>query len=109
MRLPPRQIRKARIEIIPMIDTIFFLLVFFMIASLTMIRMRAIAVAVPKNSSASSASASTGAGASGGNLILTMTDRDEYFLGKQRLGMDPAALQTALAARLQAGRRGPWC
>ena len=32
-RRPPR---KARIEIIPMIDTVFFLLVFFMMASLAM-------------------------------------------------------------------------
>jgi biopolymer transport protein ExbD len=32
-RRPPR---KARIEIIPMIDTVFFLLVFFMMASLSM-------------------------------------------------------------------------
>jgi biopolymer transport protein ExbD len=32
MRLSRRTVKKARIEIIPMIDTIFFLLVFFMIS-----------------------------------------------------------------------------
>ncbi|HPP74820.1 MAG TPA: biopolymer transporter ExbD, partial [Armatimonadota bacterium] len=36
MKLNRFQPKKARIEIIPMIDTIFFLLVFFMIASLAM-------------------------------------------------------------------------
>ena len=37
MRLPRKGNRKkARIEIIPMIDTIFFLLVFFMISTLSM-------------------------------------------------------------------------
>ena len=34
MRLSRRTIKTARIEIIPMIDTIFFLLVFFMISTL---------------------------------------------------------------------------
>ena len=38
MRLVRRTIKKARIEIIPMIDTIFFLLVFFMISTLSMAR-----------------------------------------------------------------------
>ena len=36
MRIQRRSIKKARIEIIPMIDTIFFLLVFFMISTLSM-------------------------------------------------------------------------
>jgi len=99
MRLPTRQIRKARIEIIPMIDTIFFLLVFFMIASLTMIRMRAISVALPKTSSAASGSA---AGAASSNLILTVPNTGGYFLGKQRVGANPNALQSALTTQLQA-------
>ena len=34
MQLSRRTIKRARIEIIPMIDTIFFLLVFFMISTL---------------------------------------------------------------------------
>lgn len=36
-REPGAQIKRARIEIIPMIDTIFFLLVFFMMSVLTMV------------------------------------------------------------------------
>lgn len=40
--------KKARIEIIPMIDTMFFLLVFFMIATLSMSIMRGMQVNLPK-------------------------------------------------------------
>lgn len=40
--------KKARIEIIPMIDTMFFLLVFFMIATLSMTVMRGMPVNLPK-------------------------------------------------------------
>jgi biopolymer transport protein ExbD len=90
--------RKARIEIIPMIDTIFFLLVFFMIASLNMTRMRAMSVALPKNG-APAAAAANGSGT--GDLILTLTDTGDYYLGKQRLGPDGASLQAGLADRLQ--------
>lgn len=40
--------KKARIEIIPMIDTMFFLLVFFMIATLSMTVMRGMPVNLPR-------------------------------------------------------------
>lgn len=40
--------KKARIEIIPMIDTMFFLLVFFMIATLSMTVMRGVPVNLPQ-------------------------------------------------------------
>ncbi len=42
--------KKARIEIIPMIDTIFFLLVFFMFTSLSMVKMNGMDVSLPKDS-----------------------------------------------------------
>ena len=48
MRLARRQIKKARIEIIPMIDTIFFLLVFFMISTLSMARYSGLPVNLTK-------------------------------------------------------------
>jgi biopolymer transport protein ExbD len=48
MRLPRRELSKARIEVIPMIDIIFFLLVFFMISTLSMTVNRALPVNLPK-------------------------------------------------------------
>jgi len=47
MRLPTSAKKKARIEIIPMIDTMFFLLVFFMIATLAMTLQRGMPVNLP--------------------------------------------------------------
>ncbi|MBC8143057.1 MAG: biopolymer transporter ExbD [Armatimonadetes bacterium] len=49
MKLPQTTFRKARIEIIPMIDAIFFLLVFFMFSSLSMVKMNGLPVALPKS------------------------------------------------------------
>ena len=43
-----RQYRKGRIEIIPMIDVMFFLLVTFMLASLSMQSLNSITVNLPK-------------------------------------------------------------
>ena len=50
MKLTLRQPKKARIEIIPMIDTVFFLLVFFMMASLSMTVYRGVPLSLPKAS-----------------------------------------------------------
>src|ERR1700678_4511850 len=43
----PRQKRRARIEIIPLIDIIFFLLATFVMVSLSMVKNRAIPVNLP--------------------------------------------------------------
>ncbi|CQR71761.1 Biopolymer transport protein ExbD [Sporomusa ovata DSM 2662] len=47
MKIPRKPLKKARIEIIPMIDTMFFLLVFFMLASLTMTNQFSLPVNLP--------------------------------------------------------------
>ncbi len=47
MRLKRRLTKKARIEIIPMIDTMFFLLVFFMVATLSMTVQQGLSVNLP--------------------------------------------------------------
>jgi biopolymer transport protein ExbD len=52
VRLRRPEPKKARIEIIPMIDTIFFLLVFFMVASLAMTKMTGMPVQLPKSTTA---------------------------------------------------------
>ena len=43
----PQRRKRARIEIIPMIDTIFFLLVFFMVVSMSLTRQAGIGVEPP--------------------------------------------------------------
>jgi len=52
MHVPPLRVRRrARIEIIPLIDIIFFLLATFMMVSLSMIQNRALSVHLPVASS----------------------------------------------------------
>ena len=55
MKLRRRPSKKARIEIIPMIDVIFFLLVFFMVSSLAMTRVNSLKVTLPKTASSAEA------------------------------------------------------
>src|SRR5262247_561497 len=51
MRVPRKHMAKARIEIIPMIDIIFFLLVFCMVSTLAMTINRGLPVNLPKAAS----------------------------------------------------------
>jgi biopolymer transport protein ExbD len=51
MRVPRQRLEKARIEIIPMIDIIFFLLVFFMVSTLSMTINHGLPVNLPKAAS----------------------------------------------------------
>ena len=55
MKLTRKPLKRARIEIIPMIDVIFFLLVFFMISSIAHDKFNSISVNLPKTSSQASA------------------------------------------------------
>ncbi|HEY3265442.1 MAG TPA: biopolymer transporter ExbD [Armatimonadota bacterium] len=48
MRLRKRNAKKGRIEIIPMIDVVFFLLVFSMLSALSMAEINRLATDVPK-------------------------------------------------------------
>ena len=67
--------KKARIEIIPMIDTIFFLLVFFMIESLSMVQMQSRRVSLPVSQTARARP--------GANVIVTLTGDGEYYVDRQ--------------------------
>jgi biopolymer transport protein ExbD len=49
MRLSQPPPKKGRIEIVPMIDAIFFLLVFFMFSSLSMVKMKGLGMALPRS------------------------------------------------------------
>ena len=86
MRIQRRSIKKARIEIIPMIDTIFFLLVFFMISTLSMTQFKGMPVNLPKAASGQQAPAESAA--------ITINKGHQIFLDKQPVE------KTSLADRL---------
>jgi biopolymer transport protein ExbD len=77
MRVPRQRPEKARIEIIPMIDVIFFLLVFFMISTLSMTINRGLPVNLPTAASSQRDLRET--------LNLTLTQEGEMFLNKERI------------------------
>ena len=90
MRIQRRSIKKARIEIIPMIDTIFFLLVFFMISTLSMSQFKGMPVNLPKAASGQQAPAESAA--------ITIDKDGRLFLNQQAI--DKAALGAALRQQL---------
>ena len=76
MRIPRREPEKARIEVIPMIDIVFFLLVFFMISTLSMTINRSLPVNLPK-------AASSQQELPGETANLTVTKDGALFLNKE--------------------------
>ncbi len=90
MRIQRRNIKKARIEIIPMIDTIFFLLVFFMISTLSMTQFKGMPVNLPKAASGQQAPAESAA--------ITINKDNRVFLDKQ--AVDKADLPDLLRDQL---------
>ena len=91
MRLARRTIKKARIEIIPMIDTIFFLLVFFMISTLSMSRYSGLPVNLPK--------AATGQQPPSEAAAVTIGTDGKITLDKQEIRREQIA--AALKIRLE--------
>jgi biopolymer transport protein ExbD len=77
LRIRRRQEDKARIELIPMIDTMAFLLVFFMIASLAMSRQAGLPVNLPR---AEAAAAQTWGDRA---LVVTLDEAGRLFLNKE--------------------------
>ena len=90
MRIQRRSIKKPRIEIIPMIDTIFFLLVFFMISTLSMTQFKGMSVNLPKAASGQQAPAESAA--------ITIDKDGRIFMNQQIV--DRAALGDALKQQL---------
>jgi len=85
--------KKARIEIIPMIDTIFFLLVFFMFTSLSMVKMKGMDISLPKDSTATSQKPPP-------QVVITIDETGSYFLNTDKI--DGGQLQTELQNRVTA-------
>jgi len=75
VRLRRPEPKKARIEIIPMIDTIFFLLVFFMVASLAMTKMTGMPVQLPKSGTAQAKPVV--------KVMVTVTAAGHYYVDRQ--------------------------
>ena len=75
MRIDRKASEKARIEIIPMIDVIFFLLVFFMISTLSMTINRGLPVDLP--------TAATSQKDVRENVSLTVMQDGKIFLNKE--------------------------
>jgi biopolymer transport protein ExbD len=81
-------VRKGRIEIIPMIDTIFFLLVYFIMISLSAIRMDTHGVRCPVSATAQQRMQ--------GQIVVSITKTGELFLDREPLR------ESELVATLQA-------
>ena len=75
-----RELKRTKIEIIPMIDTIFFLLVFFMLSSLSLTRLNGLKVNLPKASMNPSEPPS--------DLTLTIDKDQHLYLNKEPLRED---------------------
>jgi biopolymer transport protein ExbD len=92
MRIARQQSEKARIEIIPMIDVIFFLLVFFMISTLSMTINRGLPVNLP--------TAATSQKDVRDNVSLTVMQDGQIFLNKEPVSLQDmgSRVKAALAA-----------
>lgn len=77
--------KKARIEIIPMIDTMFFLLVFFMVATLSMTNQNSLPVNLPHASGVQSEKQQV--------FTLTLTKDDKLFYDKEQIASPADAAQ----------------
>lgn len=91
MKIRQRPVKRARIEIIPMIDVIFFLLVFFMISSMAMTRINSLPVALPKTSSSPQALKQ--------NVILTVKKNGSMFINKTPVTLETLGNQLAYEMR----------
>lgn len=80
MNIPsPRINRRARIEIIPLIDIVFFLLATFVMVSLSMVKNHGIPVSLPR--------ASTGSKQGQGEAYtaVTLTEKGEIYFNKTKI------------------------
>ena len=91
MRLRRRPTKRARIEIIPMIDVIFFLLVFFMVSSLAMTKVNSIQVALPKTSDSAQSLKE--------NVILSVQKDGQIYVNKTQVTL--ATVGAALAEAMR--------
>ena len=87
MRLPAFVKKKPRIEIIPMIDTMFFLLVFFMIATLSMTIQHGMPVSLPTAESSTDTIAE--------HVSLTLTREGLLYYNKEAITLQELEIRLA--------------
>lgn len=82
MKIPtPSGVRRARIEIIPLIDIMFFLLATFVMVSLSMVKNQGIPVRLPV--------ASTSAPQERNDYVaITVSETGNYYFNKELVGLD---------------------
>ena len=78
MKLPATAAKRARIEIIPLIDIIFFLLATFVMVSLSMVKNQGIPVTLPK-----AASGQPQATATVKTATVTITEAGKLYLNQE--------------------------
>ena len=79
--LSPRSKRRARIEIIPLIDIVFFLLATFVMVSMSMVKNKGVSVNLP--------AAATGSTQVKGNQYtsITVTESGQIYFNKQKVSI----------------------
>ena len=87
MKLPAFAKKKPRIEIIPMIDTMFFLLVFFMIATLAMTIQHGMPVSLPTAESSTDTMAE--------HVSLTLTREGRLYYNKEAITLQELEMRLA--------------
>lgn len=96
--LSPLAKKKARLEIIPLIDIMFFLLASFMLVSLSMTRQRTVGVNLP-------AAATSQTNLKPDAISLAVDARGQVFFEKEPIALDD--LETLVKQRLAANKDLP--
>ncbi|MEY4483215.1 MAG: hypothetical protein RL693_667 [Verrucomicrobiota bacterium] len=90
--------KKARLEIIPLIDIMFFLLASFMLVTLSMTKQKTVSVNLPASATASS-------DLKPDNITLAVDARGQIFYEKQAIA--PEALSDLIKERLATNKELP--
>ena len=82
-----QETKRARIELIPMIDTMFFLLVFFIFVTISMVHQKGLNVKLPNSSQGSAVKLH--------NFVVTLKKDGSVFLNKEKTTLQslPALLK----------------
>jgi biopolymer transport protein ExbD len=89
----PRSHKRARIEIIPLIDVVFFLLATFVMVSLSMVKNQGISVNLPAAKSSAPQSRES-------SVVISVTAEGEVYLNKEAVTIEKlvASLKDTLAS-----------